>query len=380
MKAINLQSHSIQELTEKLDKLDTDFHPSLAIVFASSRFPFDELPCIFAERKIILTGCTSLSEVYNQEITEKSVSVLLLELDESAFQTYTDKHDGNDAFESGKTLARKAMKLYDKPAILVFASGVNLDGNSLMNGINKVTAGEVPIFGALASDDFQFIATYTLSNEGIQDNGIQAIIFDRDKINVHGASYSGWTEIGAKHIITKAEKNVVYEINDKPALDEFQKYFDITTNSTEDGVGSGDLLAQFPFKIFRDEGRTIIRSIMHSNADDKSLVLAGAVKQGDVFRFCSAPDLDVLENTVESFEYLKDASPNTACSIMISCGARLAVFGPMLDKEINGIYKLWNKPMIGFFSSGEIGPVKCSLNLYEFQNVTCTLLTLSSVE
>ena len=301
-------------------------------------------------------------------------------MDKTAFKTYSDTHDGIDAYEIGKELARKAIRLYKKPGILVFASGVNLDGNSLMNGINKVADGDIPIFGALASDDFQFIATYTLSNKGTSDNGIQAVIFDRDKINVQGASYSGWTEIGAKHTITKAEKNVVYEINDKPALDEFQKYFDIRTNSTDEGAGSGDLLAQFPFKIFRDEGRTIIRSIMHSNEEDKSLILAGAVKQGDVFRFCSAPDLDVLESTIESFDYLKKEFPNTECSIMISCGARLAVFGPMLEKEITGIYNLWNKPMIGFFSSGEIGPVRNSLNLYEFQNVTCTLLTLSAVD
>jgi hypothetical protein len=380
MKALNLQSSSIEDLAFQLEHLDINIKPNLAIVFASSNFPFEQLPKLFSSKNIRLVGCTSLSEIFDKNIFEKSVSVLLLEIDQATNQYFEENHNGTDAFESGKTLATKALEVYKNPAILVFASGINLDGNSLINGIHHISNGEIPIFGALASDDFQFIATYTIGNNGTSNNGIQALIFDSDKVNVKGASFSGWTEIGATHIITKSEKNIVYEINNKPALDEFQKYFDIRTNIKGTKNESIDLLAQFPFKIFREEGRAIIRSIMHSNEKDKSLVLAGAVNQGDKFRFCSAPDLDVIESTVNSFNDFKQNTPDIDCSIMISCGARLAVFGPLLENEIKGIYELWNKPMIGFFSSGEIGPSQVSKSICEFQNVTCTLLTLSEIE
>jgi hypothetical protein len=86
-----------------------------------------------------------------------------------------------------------------------------------------------------------------------------------------------------------------------------------------------------------------------------------------------------MDNTINSFKELQQEIPDAACSFMISCGARLAVFGPLLEREINGIYNLWGKPVIGFFSSGEIGPVRNSRNLFEFQNVTCTVLTLAPI-
>jgi hypothetical protein len=379
MKALNLICTSIDDLKSQFNDLAKDFNPNLAIAFVSSHFDIAKLPAFFRERQIELAGCTSLSETYNKTIHKKQASIMLIEMDESAFESYTAEHDGFDGYAQGKELADQALSFFKNPAILLLVSGVNFDGSSIVNGINKVTNGKIPIYGALASDDFQFVATYTLGSKGNFENGIQAIIFDTDKVNVKGASYSGWKEIGAPHTITKATKNIVYEINGKPALDEFQKYFNMRTNGALESEKITDLLAQFPLKITREDGRILVRSIMHSNEEDKSLILAGAVKEGDVFKFCSAPDLEVMDNTINSFKELQQEIPDVACSFMISCGARLAVFGPLLEREINGIYNLWEKPVIGFFSSGEIGPVRNSRNLFEFQNVTCTVLTLAPI-
>jgi hypothetical protein len=40
--------------------------------------------------------------------------------------------------------------------------------------------------------------------------------------------------------------------------------------------------------------------------------------------------------------------------IMFSCGGRLATFGPLISKEIEGVKDVWNVPMVGIFSSAEL--------------------------
>ena len=120
-----------------------------------------------------------------------------------------------------------------------------------------------------------------------------------------------------------------------------------------------------------------MRSVLIQDTADKSLVLTGSVQEGDVFKFCTAPDYEVIENTVTRFADLKASTENSEAIIMVSCGARLAVFGPMLEDEIAEIYQHWNKPMVGFFAFGEIGSTQIENPSCEFHNVTCSLFTLT---
>jgi len=116
---------------------------------------------------------------------------------------------------------------------------------------------------------------------------------------------------------------------------------------------------------------------MLDNKKDKSLVLAGGVTEGDSFKFCNTPNFDVVDNTIERFGQLKEKIGQVDAIIMTSCAARLSVFGPMLDDEIDNIYNHWKKPMVGYFAYGEIGNTNLQNNNCEFHNVTCSIVTLT---
>ena len=173
--------------------------------------------------------------------------------------------------------------------------------------------------------------------------------------------------------------NVVYEINNKPALDEFEKYFGKLRYNMS--VGEGEefevLAGQFPLKILKQQGVSVLRSVLQSDKKTKSLVLAGGVQEGETFQFCTSPSFEVIDKTIESIGQLQNKIGAVDAVIMISCGARLSVFGPMLEDEISEIHNLWKQPMIGYFSYGEIGNTNLQNDNCEFHNVTCSLVTIT---
>jgi len=376
----NVSAYSIEELQTTIEAIiENEFQPTLAFVFSSPDLPFQDLPSIFQSYNIELIGCTTMGEIFNQEICKKSFSLLLMDVSKQDFhileKEYADKTTYATAFELGQD----AINTFSNPGIIVYSSGLTNDGDSLINGIKDGAKKELPIYGGLAADNFKFESTHSFTKQGISNEGLVAIIINLDKIQLSGFSYSGWGDIGAMHTITRSEGNVVYEINNRPALDEFFKYF----GKMKHNSGVEDELAiipgQFPLKIYRSEDVSFIRSILVIDAENKSLILAGGIKEGDNFRFCAAPDFSVIDNTIQQFKKLQAKTSQVDAIIMNSCGARLTVFGPMLEDELASIYDYWDKPMVGLFSYGEIGNTNLINNKCEFHNVTCSLVTLKEL-
>ena len=108
---------------------------------------------------------------------------------------------------------------------------------------------------------------------------------------------------------------------------------------------------------------------------NRALILAGGVKEGDQFKFCPTPDLRVVDTTVEKYQEFSKNLTSVDALIMNSCGGRQYAFGPIFDDEVEGIYNIWKKPMIGYMAYGEIGNTG-EHEVCEFHNVTCALVTL----
>ena len=105
--------------------------------------------------------------------------------------------------------------------------------------------------------------------------------------------------------------------------------------------------------------------------------MQGAYPKESKVKFCIPPSLDIVEQVVEEAATVQQCLPEADALILISCKARHAALGPLVEDEIEGLHSLWNAPMLGYFSYGEIGgrePQLC-----DFHNETCTLVTLRAI-
>jgi hypothetical protein len=84
--------------------------------------------------------------------------------------------------------------------------------------------------------------------------------------------------------------------------------------------------------------------------------------------------MDIVERVVAEVREIHDSMPNADALLLVSCKARHLALGPMVLDEVQELHNMWNAPMAGYFSYGEIGarnPSEC-----DFHTETCTLVVL----
>jgi hypothetical protein len=113
---------------------------------------------------------------------------------------------------------------------------------------------------------------------------------------------------------------------------------------------------------------------MWANINDGSIVFAGSLPQGSKVKLSLLPGFEVIDATKTEFLKYHKEQPEVDALIVFSCAGRQITLGPYVSEEIEGIKKIWNAPLAGFFCYGEIGRVVSGQ--HEFHNMTCSLATL----
>lgn len=373
MKSTPFQVNSVQGLeNEILNSKENSFHPTLAILFGSVDCDLEAVPDLFNKYNIDLVGCSSSGEIWQENIYEKGITGLFMDINPDYYQIKVNENVDDRCYEVGIELGKIGTDFCADPSYLTFF-GMTLSGEDLIKGINDAIGKKVNIFGGMAGDDFKMIQTYILSNSGIFSNSVVSLIFDQDKVEMKGRVLCGWEPIGVTNTITKAEGNIIYKVNDKTAIVAFEEYFGSFHNNHEEVNSISVGVGQYPLQIMRGNS-TVLRAALKINEEDQSIMMAGPIKTGDQFKFSVAPGFEIIEDTIQGFKEYQVENPSTDALILVSCKARHMSLGPMVEEEIKGIKNLWNKPLIGFFSYGEVGINKeGDCNYY---NETCSLVLI----
>ncbi len=356
-----------------IDMFKNGFRPTLGFVFCSPIQDFKEIGCIFDRFGVNLLGCTTAGEIMNDTLHESSISVMLMDMKRENFKPiFVNNTEG--VIETGQTIRNFADSAFQNPAIITCSGGVLNDGEQIVAGLTNFSNNNIPIFGGLAGDDLHIQNTFVFNQKEATNNGMGAIVFNADKVDIQGLATSGWKALGTYHTVTKAEGNVIHTINDVPALDFFIRFFGEYENANVKDKPISTISAQYPFQIKRSDDYSVLRSPILGDEEKRTLTLVGSIKEGDQFRFSISPGLEVIESTVAEFVEFSQKMPDADGLLLFSCKGRHAALGPFIEDEIKGVYDNWQKPMIGFLSYGEIGNVKNGV--CEFHNETCSLVII----
>jgi hypothetical protein len=342
--------------------------PTLGIVFCSVAYQLNELGKLFARYNIDLFGATTSGEIADDKAYEESIAVMLLDIDREYYKLKIFNGQGMTSCRVGQDVAEWAKTIYEKPAFVIMSAGLHADGEQIVKGIINEMGYQVPLFGGLAGDDLRMQGTFVFCSSQVIPNGVVVLIFDRNAIELQGMAVSGWKAIGTPKKITKAAGNVVYTIDDQPALEVYRRYLGVT------GISSDHTrAAEYPLQVEREDGFCVLRAAMVVN-EDKSMVYAGTVPEGAKVRFSMPPGFEVVGCAIEQFSAFHQQIPEADAVVLFSCKARHLALGPMVEDEISAICKLWNVPLVGFFTYGEIGP--CSGGRCDFHNDTLCLVLI----
>lgn len=366
---------TLEQLWHKLEENlnSNEINPTLAIVMCSSNFDVHKVSSMFREFNLDMIGCTTAGEIKDGKLCENSIAVMLFDIPKNWYKILIEQN--NISIKSAAQKIRlQAHESFSNPSLFVLTGGLVNDGEEIVQGLKEGYIDEIKIFGGLAGDDLQMNKTYCFNQEIVVEDGIVGIVFDGNYIEINGLATSGWQTLGSDHVVTKAKGNVIYTINNEPALDYFIKFFGYYDENKVSGKPVSTISAQYPFQVNKPGGYSVLRSPLSSNEEERSLMLVGRIEEGTSFKFSISPGIEVINETTEQFGNFKNNHVEDADAfILVSCKGRHAALGPFINDEIKNIYNQWKKPMIGFLSYGEIGNLENGV--CDFHNETCCLVT-----
>jgi hypothetical protein len=391
MIAKSLKGKSTQEIKTALEgSMDDGYQPTLAVVFLSVKQDRNAVTRILDEKGIQIFGATTAGEFIDGEIEEGSIVMLLLDMNPAYFKLEFLETSQETSLEDATKLGIMGKESFTKPAYIIANSGVALDGEPFVEGILQgfgksasTDDREVNIFGGKAGDDLALDATFVFTNGKSSDTALIALIIDEDKIDVRGIATCGWQALGTTKTVTKSEGNVVYTLDDKPALDMLLNYLGVELKQDGDKEIVTFLSSwYYPLQVERENVDPVIRTAMFANREDRSLICSGKVPQGAKIKFSMPPDFDSIDTVVAECKVIKDDAQQEADAlIMFSCVSRYLSFGMVISEEIEQVQKIWDVPMAGFFSYGEYGKSlsvgkagKTGKN--DYHNNTCCVVAL----
>ena len=374
MKAKSIKGKTAEEIKAALEKnMAEGFQPTLAVVFMANDNERIGVTELLSQKGIQIFGASTGDNFTDGEVESHTIVILLLDVDPAYFQLAIKGVDEGTIKEIAEQIGKTALMKFKKPAFLVISGGLAVDGDEIIAGIESACGKGTTIFGGLAADFLRMQRTYVFNNDKLCDYGLLALILDEEKISLSGMAVGGWKPMGMDRIITKSAGNVVYTIDNEPALDFVSRYAglkDLDTNNALNFLISSN----FQLQLKREDKHPVMRTPMQANPEDRSIVFAGSLPQGSKVKLCLLPGFEVIEAALNEFNNYKKGQPEPDALILFSCAGRQLTLGPYVSEEIDGIKNIWNVPLVGFFCYGEIGRVVSGQ--HEFHNMTCSLATL----
>jgi hypothetical protein len=355
---------------------DLDSENTLVLVFAAPAFIDDQKPLLelkkhYPRSKII--GCSSAGEITGPSVFDDSVSVAVLRFNSTKIKvTDAEILEASQSYEVGKQIAEK-MDSDDLKGIFVLSDGLKVNGTELTRGLNTLEKKDVVITGGLAGDGSRFKQTWTIFNGEIKLNSVVSVGFYGDKIEIGHGSKGGWDIFGLERRITRSKSNILYELDNKPALELYKEYL----GDRASGLPATGLL--FPLAIRKDinDEKQLVRTILAVDEKTKSLTFAGDMPTGFLAQLMHA-NFDRLIDGANAAAKLASpkAHTNSSLVIAISCVGRKLLLGDRIEEETESTLAALPKgtQQIGFYSYGELSPYttgNCDLH-----NQTMTLTTI----
>ncbi|MCB9211272.1 MAG: FIST C-terminal domain-containing protein, partial [Ignavibacteriales bacterium] len=283
--------------------------------------------------------------------------------------------------EATQSMIESALKKFEKPAFILVTTllksdGGMLDGEGMVRYIEKLAGPDISMFGGMAGDDLSFKGTWIFTQGKSTDYGMAALVLDESKIELHGLAFSGWKPMGVPRTVTKSEGNLIYSIDNRPALEIYLHLLGEEISSSDDQIDFFDRIGvHYPFQIERENREPKMCNPIGYDKEKQALICESDVPQDSSLRFSTPPDFDIIETVIDKADKLKIEHNAEADALLIfSCAGRLSALGPLAQQENEGIQKVWNAPMAGFYTYGEYG--KGINGKHEIHSTTCSWVAL----
>lgn len=334
----------------KHTKTITQFYPGAQVVFGSTA-----------------------GEILGDEVYDNTLTVTAIHFDSSRVTSHLSKISSlQSSLAIGEALAKQVGRAGLKH-LFVISNGIDVNGSDLIHGIMSIIP-DIPISGGLTGDAERFKETLVGLNDDIGSKNVVLLAFYGDRLQIGFGYQGGWVPFGPQRRVTKAEGNVLYELDGQSVLDLYKKYLGIYAK----GLPATGLL--FPLSV-RDElsGRDVVRTLLAVNHEKKSMTFAGDIPMNCLASFMKASTEQLVTAACDAARSSLTFTHGEAdLAILVSCVGRKMVMKQRTKEELKTIHDVFGKKVLttGFYSYGEICPYSHG-DVAALHNQTMTITILA---
>ena len=339
-------------------QLPPNGQPQAGILLAAIDFEFDQLLTAVNQHfpNLELIGGTTDGEISSVlGFEQDSISLMLFCSDTITIRAGLGTNLSQDISAAVDSAVQMASQGHADPEIIGFGitiyESLTADTVEVLKHLSPALPANLPILGGLTADQSRFEQTYQFHKGQVYSDAITLLLFSGPLALSFGVN-SGWNPISDSGIVTKQANNVVYEINDQPALAFYQYYFGNDLPSSD-----------FPLAVFENEATDFYLRAPSGTVDEKmgSITFFGEVPLGARVQITEASRDDVVNAAQRSMERALDQFPGQtpSAAIYFSCFCRRQLLGSRAREEYEVVQTLGDRPIpsIGFYTNGEISPL-----------------------
>lgn len=331
-------------------------------------------------RSVIL-GCSSAGEIVGDTIRDGGVGVVAARFARTALQRASIAVESvDDSFAAGARLGALLPRAGLR-AVFMLSTGVRINGAALVAGLGSALPVGVPVSGGLAGDGSRFERTWVFDDGAAREHRVTAVGFYGESLRVGHGCRGGWSEFGPERRVTRSEGNVLFGLDDKPALTLYKHYLgEVATQ-----LPGSALLFPLAVRPASQGTAAVVRTVLAVDEADQSMTFAGDIPAGASVRLMhTSVDRLVASAEQAAADALRsmagpEAGPRDGAvlALSVSCIGRRLVMGQRTEEEVAAVAEQLPAGSVqaGFYSYGEVCalPGNASAGLHN-QTLTLTVL------
>ena len=339
--------------------------PDLCFVFASHAHAedFDDLPSRVRQEleARILLGCAGETVIGGGEEIEDGPALsvwaaVLPDADLAAFHIeFGETPDGLIGLGYPDDLSDRVA---DARAIFLLGEPFSTVPDSIIDRFAEELPG-VPLLGGMASGGSPGSNRVFLNDECLKHGAVALVMRGGPKIR--SIVSQGCRPIGPTFVVTKAERNILFELGGKPTIDRLREFVPFLSERDQRLVQGGLHvgIAMNELKPTFQRGDFLIANVIGADQELGAIAIGNFARVGQTVQF-HIRDADTAD---EDLTHLLDAHraerpTPTQAALLFSCNGRGTRLFPEPNHDAGSIQQVLGRiPLAGLFAQGELGPV-----------------------
>lgn len=313
----------------------------------------------------LCVGCSCNGSVVGGLFSGGTVTVACTLFDQESSQAEILQYVLNE--DSARPVAEDLVREVEKrpwvTAVELLTASHDISYTNFCEGLKNLHR-DIQVFGGIAGRATDESSSYVFSNvSGFSDESVVCVLYGGPNLHAEAVKVSGWKPLGKPFVVTKAQGNVLWELDGKPAFEAYSKYLNIQNdyyffhNTLE-------------FPLFYNEDNEYLLRCPLACSEEGALLLASDMKNGATTRITYGDPQSIMDSVKWGVTKLSKFCPEVM--FMYSSDARRTFWG---ESEIKKETAPFNSiaPTFGFFGAGQFLRAKDSVKL---QNATIVVAAL----